>query len=1419
MTIGYVAQTLPSMEPSEARGGALTLPAGHPTSLAGALERTAREFPSHGVVYLDGADGAKEQSYPALLDEAARMLGGLRAAGLKPGAPVLFQFEKNSDFIPAFWACALGGFVPVPISISPTYEQPHSILSKLRNAWTMLDSPLTLAGAGLAPRLQAWAEREALPGFRIETAESLRARPPADAWHPSRPDDLALLLLTSGSTGLPKAVRQTHGNLLAWAVSVVSFCKFTPADVSLNWMPLDHVGGLVMFHLRDVVLGCRQLHAPTEPVLQHPLIWLEWIERYRATITWAPNFAFGLINDQSDAIAQGRWNLSSLRFILNGGEAIVSKTARRFLSLLAPHGLPATAMRPSWGMSETCSSVTFSQRFTLAATSDNAAFVEVGEPIPGIQIRIVDEHDILVPSGKIGRLQIKGISITPGYHQNPEANQKSYTADGWFITGDLGVMKNGQLSITGREKDVIIINGVNFYSHEIESVVEEIDGVEISFTAACAIRLPGENTDQVAVFFCPTAAAEDRLPELIRTIRSTVSRKEGVAPDFIVPLTKADIPKTAIGKIQRAQLKQQFENGDFQAALARGQSAAKLNQTTPGWFYRRVWHEVALPVEGPLPEGPWLVFADELGLGQVLSETLRTKGQACTTVIAGPAFARPTPEQFVINPHAPADYDRIWAALKTEGRAPRQTVHLWTYGKTSAPASTAEFEQAQEPGVHSLLCMAQVLARSRQDEEPHHLWVISNSAFAVQAGEGTAFEKAGVSGVLKTLPLEIPGLACTQVDLDLTGTADHAGRLCREFGAVESYPEICYRDGVRFRALLGHVEAPEETRDPGLLKGGCYVISGGVGGIGREIARILLTEYQARLLIIGRSPAGTVEERLRDLRNLGGEVAYVSTDITDLAGVNAVIRETETRWGRPLDGIFHLAGTLESRLFIEETRETLGRSLRAKTTGAWVLHQIAQTRPGTLVVNFSSLLGYFGGYQYGAYAAANAFLEGLSHHQRSLGLRSCCLQWSSWTNTGMNQGLATEEAATRAKGYLPLTLREGIDSLRFALQVDHPQLLIGLNGTNPNIRPLLETAPAEAPAAENEYVEPRTETERKLARIWQDLLKRPQMGVRDNFFEIGGRSLLAARIFAQIEKVFGRSLPIASLFKAPTIEQLAVLIEGGASSFPVCQVEPLQREGTRPPFFCIPGGASDIIVFRPLADLLGPDQPFYGLQAHGLDGTKTDAPIIHITELAGYFIKEIRAIQPEGPYQLGGHCFGALLAYEIARQLEAQGQSVALLALLDPTATVSLDLGFFHSFKPRVQYFIRLSLRMSLLEKIKFVGALANHLVNEKLVGSHRIQHTIDRLRILHEGYKLQPYPGRATLFLAADSRHEFYGEKDVRLILGRLAQGGTEIQRVAGNHHTMLQDPRVRDLAEKLKHSLLQSAADPREAMEMQAV
>jgi thioesterase domain-containing protein/NAD(P)-dependent dehydrogenase (short-subunit alcohol dehydrogenase family) len=882
-------------------------------------------------------------------------------------------------------------------------------------------------------------------------------------------------------------------------------------------------------------------------------------------------------------------------------------------------------------------------------------------------------------------------------------------------------------------------------------------------------------------------------------------KTEGVNPDYVIPLTKEAIPKTAIGKIQRAQLKSQFEAGGFAAALARGQSAAKTDDVASSWFYRRVWRETEIPAERPWPEGPWLVLADELGLGQTLAENLQAKGYACAVVVPGPAFAQPVLGQFIIDPHAPGDYDRVLTALKSKGQMPRQTVHLWSYGPESALAGTTEFEDAQELGVHSLLCLAQTIARAQKDDEAHHLWVVSNHAFAVQTGEGVACEKAALSGLLKTLPQEIPGLVCTQIDLGGTDVSHQTDCLCHEFCDPESSGEIVYRAGVRFRALLANVEAPEAASDPSLVKSGFYVISGGVGGIGREIARYLAAEYQARLLIIGRSPIETVETRLRELQNLGGDVAYVSADIADLAPVSAMISEAEARWGRPLDGIFHLAGVLETRPLANETRETLKRSLRPKTTGAWVLHQIAKNRPGVLVVHFSSLLGYFGGYRYGAYAAANAFLEGLSHHQRSMGLRSFCLMWSSWAHTGMNQGgTEEEEAATRAKGYFPLTLDQGIDSLRFALRANHPQLLIGLNGHNANIRPHLEAALADISPQGKNYIEPRTETEQTLARIWKDLLKLPQVGVGDNFFEIGGRSLLAARLFARIDKDFGRKLPLSILFKAPTIEALAALLVESVDSVPPCQVLPIQATGSRPPFFCIPGGGSDAIIFQDLSRELGPDQPFYGLQARGLDATPIAGEFPSVEHVATDFIKAMRDLQPEGPYFVGGHCFGCLLAWEVASQLKAQGHEVGLLALLDPiVSNVFSDeiIG-----RDRLRYHWQKFMRLSFGAKCGYFWKKVRNF-SRTLVVRQRIAQSYDQARSMHRRYELRSYPGQAVVFLADDSFLKLVPERDPRRYYERLAAEGIHYIEVEGDHHSMLHQPGVPGLAAGLRASLERAA------------
>jgi acyl-CoA synthetase (AMP-forming)/AMP-acid ligase II len=174
---------------------------------------------------------------------------------------------------------------------------------------------------------------------------------------------------------MPKGVMLNHHNLLCRSAGSAQMNGFSSLDVTLNWMPLDHVAGIIYFHLRDVYLGCQQIHGPTELVLQDPLKWLDWIDRYRVSITFAPNFAYGLVNDQAVEVGRRGWDLSSMRYVLNGAEAIVAKTARRFLDLLRPYGLAPSAMRPAWGMSETSSGVTYSDSFSLDLVKDDDAFV------------------------------------------------------------------------------------------------------------------------------------------------------------------------------------------------------------------------------------------------------------------------------------------------------------------------------------------------------------------------------------------------------------------------------------------------------------------------------------------------------------------------------------------------------------------------------------------------------------------------------------------------------------------------------------------------------------------------------------------------------------------------------------------------------------------------------------------------------------------------------------------------------------------------------------------------------------------------------------------------------------------------------------------------------------------------------------
>src|SRR5216683_2754577 len=561
-----------------------------PDVLARAAGRAAQGPGVPGRITYVREDGSTAaHSYRDLCQEAEKVLAGLRGLGLRPGDPVILQLDDNADYLTAFWACVLGGFIAAPLAPPRSFHGPGLAAARLRAVWELCGHPPVIAGPAAAAELRSPGGWPGTAPPQVAAMESLRASAPVPVpsrggqggsaprastagWHASRADDVFVILFTSGSTGVPKGVTLTHRNVLATVGGYSELDGQGEQEVTFNWMPLDHSGGLLAFHLREVCLGCHQVHARPEAILADPLRWLDWLDRFRVTCTWAPNFAFSLINDQLAARPRRRWDLSRLRYIMTAGEMINAGTVRTFLALLGEHGLPPDAVYPSWGMSETSGGVTFSSAFALAPAPGEGRFVDLGEPIPGAAVRVVDDGGSVLPDGEPGRIQVKGPTVTPGYFRNPQADQAAFTPDGWFDTGDIGLLRAGRLAMTGRAKDIIIVNGLNYYCHEIEAAVEEVPGVAITCTAACAVQAAG--TEALAIFYSTQLRDDQAVAQQWDAIRRHVTAVIGLSPLYLLPVETGAIPRTQTGKIRREKLRQLFDQGRFDSARARSDEFA-----------------------------------------------------------------------------------------------------------------------------------------------------------------------------------------------------------------------------------------------------------------------------------------------------------------------------------------------------------------------------------------------------------------------------------------------------------------------------------------------------------------------------------------------------------------------------------------------------------------------------------------------------------------------------------------------------------------------------------------------------------------------------------------------------------------------------------------------------------------------------
>ena len=536
--------------------------AGTTGSIAGWLLRAAELHPDSGISWLSSAGNELIlQTYPDLLQQARALLGGLRACGAGPGARIALLLERAEDFIPAFWACVLGGCLPCPLV--PIRNDGLRWARHLAHVNSLLERPLLVTTGALVHEVA---------GLDVVDLRQLRTGAPAQPWDGVRPEDPALLVLTSGSTGDSKAVVLTHANLFAAMSSKARKQELTARDVTLNWVSFDHVAALLELHLLPLYVGARQLHVMSGDVLTDPLMFLQLIHRARVSMTFAPNFLFGQINAALRSSPRGvplALDLSCVRRIISGGEAVVVATARQLLEQLVPCGLARGALWPAFGMTETCAGSVYSREFPDADSQRELA--SLGKPIAGLKMRIVSEAGAVLPPGGVGELQLRGPMVFGGYYNDEEATRAAFTADGWFRTGDLGRIDKGRLSLVGRAKDSIIVNGVNYFSRELETALEELPGVERGFVAAFPFRPKAADTEQLVIAFTPALGHEEApmLEKLMIAVRNTTVLLWGFRAALILSLPREAFPKTSLGKIQRGLLRQRLEAGELARYVAR----------------------------------------------------------------------------------------------------------------------------------------------------------------------------------------------------------------------------------------------------------------------------------------------------------------------------------------------------------------------------------------------------------------------------------------------------------------------------------------------------------------------------------------------------------------------------------------------------------------------------------------------------------------------------------------------------------------------------------------------------------------------------------------------------------------------------------------------------------------------------------
>jgi acyl-CoA synthetase (AMP-forming)/AMP-acid ligase II/acyl carrier protein len=532
------------------------------------------------IRYLRSDGGEQVVPYAELFERARGLLGQLQRHGLRCGDPLVLFVRHNAAFVDAFWACQLGGLVPVPLSGGVHSEQ----LLKLQRVLSTLQQPALFTQRDLWQKYKLQIAVTSPDESRVCLLEDVIHLEHEAELHSGCVDDTALIQFSSGSTSDPKGVVLTHTNLLTNLQAIVRAAAIDARDATLSWMPLHHDMGLIGFHLVPLLQRIDQVIMDSGLFVRRPVRWLEAAEKYRATLLCAPNF--GYQHYLKSTSGKEHFDLRPVRLIFNGAEPVSAAVCRHFVARMQTSGLDEKALFPVYGLAEASLAVTFPQPGSgvksllvdpasiavacpvrvVEAGAKAVELVCLGVPVAGCEVQIQDEDGLAMAQWHVGHVMIRGANVTRRYYRAGVDEEPPRAEEQWLDSGDLGFIGPGGLYIAGRSKDILFVAGQNRYPQDLEWLLQEHAAIEAGKVAVTAVRSEDNDEDHILVCVQYRRAPEEFVAVADRVL-STLAERTGLQATAVVPVRS--LPRTSSGKLQRYRLARSWERGEYSSVLER----------------------------------------------------------------------------------------------------------------------------------------------------------------------------------------------------------------------------------------------------------------------------------------------------------------------------------------------------------------------------------------------------------------------------------------------------------------------------------------------------------------------------------------------------------------------------------------------------------------------------------------------------------------------------------------------------------------------------------------------------------------------------------------------------------------------------------------------------------------------------------